>query len=151
MKKAIFAIMALSMLTAAAYQKSSSGGSWTFKSNRYAANMFIPHSYSLAAFDTTRNPRPKFIIDFYKTFPVSGGKFTVVKGAPKEGQVGIGTGVSQGGVLTFYSSTGGDGKQVVDVTIANGKMTMSGAAIEMAGQTNPKDGAPLTFNISFAQ
>ena len=152
MRKVIIAIVALSILTSAAYQKAIPGGSWTFKSNHATANMFLPHGYSLAALDTTKNPQPKFIIDFHSKLPASNGKYTVVHGSPKtEDEVSIGTGISQGGAVTFYSSTGGNGKQVVNVTVASGRITMSGSAIEMAAQANAKDIAPLTFNISILQ
>jgi hypothetical protein len=115
--------------------------------------MFIPHGYSFAAFDTTQRPQPKFIVDFHTKFPGVGGKFKVVKGlALTDTEIAIGTGVSQGGVLTFYSSTGGNGKQMVDVTVTeDGRITLVGSGIEMANQKNAKDIAPLSFNISFTQ
>ena len=152
MNRLIIAILASGILTSASYQKSS-GGFWTFKSTRAKANMFIPHGYSFAAFDTTQQPQPKFIVDFHTKFPKTGGKFKVVKGlALTDTEISIGTGVSQGGVLTFYSSTGGDGRQMVDVTVsADGRISLTGSGIEMVNQTNEKDFAPLDFRINFAQ
>lgn len=147
MKKLIIAIIALGMLTSATLPPASSG-SWTFKSKHYTANLFKPHSYSLTAFDTTVAPRPKFIIDFHSGLPVASGKMTVVKGFPaQDDQISIATGISQGGQISFFSSTGG-GKQTVNVTVSEGRITVSGAAIELANQNNIKDIAPVTFNIT---
>ncbi len=58
-----------------------------------------------------------------------------------------------GGSLNNYMSTGGDGNQQVQVTVTNGKIRITGSAIEMAHyySTIITDSAALNFNITQTQ
>lgn len=154
MKKSIFAIAAIVLLTSAYYQKGGliPEGSWTFKSNHYRANSFMRHRESTAIFDTTQNPHPKFIVDFYGHVPSASGIYKVIQERPRAAdEISIGVGIINGAGLTFYSTTGGNGKETVNVIVSDGKMKISGTGIELANQNNPKDTAPLSFDITIEQ
>jgi hypothetical protein len=151
MKSILIAIVAILLQTSSHDQvtKVNPGGIWTFKNNQCKANKFIHHYYSFTAFDTTQAPQPKFIIDFFEEKSITSGTFKLVAGRPMApDQVDIGVGYMHDGVLTFYSSTGGNGKETVKVTVKNGIVTVSGTAIELANQKNTNDKSKLTFNIT---
>jgi|GEM_PF-5956007 len=151
MKSILIAIVAIVLQTSSHDQviKVNPGGTWTFKNNQCKANKFIHHYYSFTAFDTTQSPQPKFIIDFFEKPPVENGTYKMVAGRPMApDQVDIGVGYMHDGVLTFYSSTGGNGKETVNVTVKNGIVTVSGAGIELANQKNQNDKSKLTFNVT---
>lgn len=152
MKHLFFAVAFVILQSPAYSQASATPGKWTFKTNNCKVNYVLPHRESTTVFDTTQNPHPKFIIDFYGKFPTEGGKYKVVRGAPSApDQVSAGVGFLNGGTLTFYSTTGGIGQETVTVTVSNGLVTMTGADIEMANQKDQKDKAPITFSISRKQ
>jgi hypothetical protein len=151
MKSILIAIVAIVLQTASHYQeaKVNPGGTWTFKNNQCKANKFIHHFYSFTAFDTTQSPRPKFIIDFFDKESVASGTFKLVAGKPMApDQIDIGVGWLNNGMLTFYSSTGGKRNETVTVTVKNGIVTVSGAAIELTNQKNKADKSTVTFNIT---
>ena len=152
MSRIFLALLTITLFTSAYYQKSPSaiGGSWTFRSKQYSANKFLRHAESTAIFDTTQNPHPKFIIDFYDKVPAANGTFKVIQGKPKEaGEVSIGIGIIRDAVLTFYSTNGGDGKEAINVTVSDGKINIIGRGVHLANQKDLTDNAPLSFDITF--
>ena len=154
MSRIFLALLTITLFTSAYYQKSTSaiGGSWTFRSKQCSANKFLRHAESTAIFDTTQNPHPKFIIDFYDKVALASGKFKVIQGKPKEAnEVSIGIGIITGAILTFYSTNGGDGKETINVTISDGKVNILGAGVEVANQKDPTDNAALSFDITFVK
>ena len=58
-----------------------------------------------------------------------------------------------GGSLNNYMSTGGNGNQQLTVTVTNGKISITGSAIEMAHYYSNviTDSATLNFNITQTQ
>ena len=148
MRKILSAAAVMILLTSAYYQKAGSHGGWTFKSYHCSANKFKPHNETWVAFDTTRTPNPKFIIDFNKNIPKQSGLYKVIKGKPAaDNEIGIGVGCLSQNKLVFYSSTG-IGQQDVEVLVSGGKTTLRGSNIELANQTNSADKSTLTFNIT---
>lgn len=59
----------------------------------------------------------------------------------------------RGGALNNYMSTGGNGNETVNVTVNNGKLSVTGSGIEMAhyNGTFVTDSAALNFNITQTQ
>ena len=154
MKRIIFAIAVITLLTSAHYQKSglTPGGSWTFRSKQYTANKFLRHRESTTIYDTTQKPRLDFIIDFHAHIPSASGKFKVIQGMPMaEDQIDIGIGIMNGTGLAAYSTNGGNGKETIDVIVSEGKMKISGTGIELANQKDPKDTGLLSFDITIQQ
>jgi hypothetical protein len=154
MKKTTIAIAAIVLLTSAYYQRGGPepGGTWTFKSNHYRANSFMRHRESTAIFDTTQKPHPKFIVDFYRNAGPASGTYRVIRERPLAAdEISIGVGIINGAGLTFYSTTGGNGKETVNVIVSEGKMKISCTGIELANQNDPKDTAPLSFDITIEQ
>ena len=154
MNRILFSILTISLLTSAYYPQGlpAIGGSWTFRSKQCSANNFLRHRESTAIFDTIQNPHPKFIIDFYDKAPLTSGTFKVIQGKPGEAdEVSIGIGVISGMGLTFYSTNGGNGKETINVIVADGKTKISGTGVELANQKDPKDSASLSFDITFMQ
>jgi hypothetical protein len=49
---------------------------------------------------------------------------------------------------TLYQSTGFGINQTVKVTLPNGKISVSGTAIEIVKETDPTDSAALTFTVA---
>jgi len=66
-------------------------------------------------------------------------------------EIDIGVGVMSLTGLSYYSTTGGNGKETINVTVADGKMNISGAGIELANQKAPSDKSTLSFDITIRQ
>jgi hypothetical protein len=154
MKKLLPAFALIFLLTSAGYKKGTTnpGGGWTLKNNHCSANKFSRHRETFVAWDTTQTPNPKFIIDFYGQIPAASGTYIVIRGQPKAAnQIDIGVGLLHDSMLTFYSTTGGNGKETISVRVSNGKLHIAGTAIELANQKNQNDKLPLTFDITEAR
>ena len=154
MRSLLFALLTIALLTSSYYQKAPSapGGSWTFRSKQYTANKFLRHNESTAIFDTTQNPHPKFIIDFYSKVTPASGTYKVIRGKPTAAdELSIGIGIISGTGLTFYSTNGGDGKATINVSVADSNINIIGTGIQLANQQDSKDTAALSFDITFIQ
>ena len=150
MKKATFVLTVITLMLAASCAKNpTSGGSWTFRGMEYdVATCNVVGNYIAASNSTNNNnltfggvavsfPGPKF--------PTSSGIYTVVDTTPIGNQVTILATV--GGVNdTAYAATGAAG-QTVNVTVAGGKITVSGSNILMYNATAIPTTDTLTFNI----
>jgi len=153
-KKIILAVITIVFYTCAYCRQPTlqPGGSWTFRSDHYAANKFLRHHESTTVYDTTQRYSPRFIIDFHERIPAVSGTYRVIKGQPMAAdEIDIGVGVMSLTGLSYYSTTGGNGKETINVTVADGKMNISGAGIELANQKAPSDKSTLSFDITIRQ
>jgi hypothetical protein len=81
------------------------------------------------------------------TLPASGGIDTVVSGTPtRNTQIAI-TATTDGSTNNYRSTGGNGGNQTVTVSVSNGKVTVSGAGIELVNLTAPADSSALSLNI----
>jgi hypothetical protein len=150
MKKATFVLTVLTLMLAASCAKNpTSGGSWTFMGNTYNVTTCNVFGNYITASNSTNNNNTIFggmSVSFPgSTFPKTSGTYTVVDTVPTGNQVTILATV--GGVNdTTYTAIGGAG-QTVAVTVAGGKVTVSGSNIVMYNATAVPTSDTLTFNI----
>ena len=161
MRKLIFAITAITLFAFVSCKKSAPAisypyGSWTFNNTTFKVTSCAYDStgIDLAALDSfTDNKSCNLIVYFNQSLPAANGSYTVVpEGAtPGAGQVSLSLGYVAPGVLDNYLSTGGGGNEKVNVTVANGKVNVSGSGIEMVNIGLGTDSNTLTFNITQTQ
>jgi len=134
------------------------GGSWTFGALPYNATSCAgtPASAILTASGTSVNGgnRPEMTFSFADGYPAASGAYTVINGhndalIPLANIVMI-TAAESGAVNASYYSTG-EGTQTVNVTVANGKISISGSGVQMANSNNISDVVPLSFTITQTQ
>jgi hypothetical protein len=127
------------------------GGSWSFNRTAFSATECDTAGATLIATDSlTGNPDCLLSVSFYNSLPVSSGFYTVASQGqtPGPGQVYIAVGYVVPSVLNNYISTGGNGTEKVNVTVANGKVAISGSGIMMVNTGLGMDSNTLTFNIA---
>jgi hypothetical protein len=150
MKRAILGLTVISLLFAASCAKNpTSGGSWTFRGVGYNVTTCNVIGDYIAASSSTNTNNTYFggvAVSFPgTTFPASSGTYTVVDTIPIGNQVTILATV--GGVNdTAYAALGGAG-QTVNVTIAGGKVTVSGSNLVMYNANAVPTTDTLSFNI----
>jgi hypothetical protein len=168
MKKAILVFISLGLLAMASCRKDAQstihnvtyqGGSWTFGAVPYNATSCAgaPASAMLTASGLSGSGSTTFTMTFGFTdgYPATGGTYTVLNGH-NEGLIPLANFVMINATLTgaingqFYSS-GGNGDQKVTVTVANGKISLSGQGIEMLNAANASDSTVLSLNITQTQ
>jgi hypothetical protein len=153
MKRAILAMIVV-VMTAVSCKKNiaSPAGFWTFNSATYTAVSCIADTSAatLTASNTlTGSNYSNIVINFADSLPALNGMYTVGAAGTHFGKdsVTITLAYMSTGVLNYYGSQGVS-KQKVNVTIANGKLSVSGAGISMLPTSGTLDTIPLTFNIS---
>jgi len=159
MKKIIFGLVVLILLIFSACKKSTPvisypGGSWTFNTVTFPATACVGNAPTLTATDSfAGTPSCALIVYFHDSLPTANGTYDVVSqtAALAGGQVSIALGYVAPGVLNNYISTGGDGKEKVNVQVSNGKINISGSAIEMVNIGFGTDSSALVFNITQTQ
>jgi len=150
MKKTTFAFFALSLLAIASCRKNgtTSYGSYSFKSATINVNSCQPiGANQLSGWATASSISEQGLnITFGGGLPTAAAIDTVVSGqVAGSGRVSIQVGSSTG---ILYQSTGYGSNQTVKVTLPNGKVSVSGAAIEVVNETDPTDSASLTFIVT---
>ena len=156
MKKTILPILIMSLLIASCKKDSTSGGSWTFNGNTYQAASCTTDSLlaTLTAVNTvTGSPFSNISVSFYNKLPDSSATYIVAKeGNLSPGHVGISVAYQTASTTTYYGSTEGNGSnQKVNVTIANGRISVAGSGIEILNLGGNTDSTKLTFNITQTQ
>jgi len=152
MRKTIFAIMAIGLLTITSCSKSPTPNSWTFRTLTYNTTTCSGSAGTLSASNLASNNSTSYgtltCTFFGTTLPSSGGTYTVVGTTPLNNtQVAITA--TTGGSANNYKSTGGNGSnQTVTISVANGKVTVAGSGVELINLTAPADSAALTVNIT---
>lgn len=131
-------------------------GSWAMNNTTFKVTSCVADSAlaDLTATDSfIGNPSCNIVINFNNALPVGSGWYTVANEnvPPAAGQVSITVGYSSPGVLNNYLCTGGNGTQKVNVTVSNGKISVSGTGIEMINIGAGTDSTALTFNITQTQ
>ncbi len=147
MKKAIFGIVALTLLLASCNKSSSSSNSWTFKGTTYNTTTCANVVGVLEAVTTNGTVS----VVFYNNGPTVNTTYTVgANGNPgSTSQVGVTLTVGTNNPV-YYSSTGGNGSnQSVQVSVSStGKLTATGSGIMLSNNTNPSDSATVSLNIT---
>lgn len=154
MKKTIFAIIAIGLLTITSCTKSSStnGNSWTFRTVTYNTTSCTGFTNTLSASNVTNTNTTTFgtltCTFFGTTLPANGGTYTVVSGTPINGtQVAI-TGTTAGSTNS-YKSTGGNGNnQTVTINVSGGKVSVNGSGVELVNVSAPSDSSALSVSIT---
>jgi hypothetical protein len=155
MKKSIFALIITCMMVMACKKTSTSpatgqGGSWTVNTNSYPATTCqrdTPDVVLIATnISTLTQPGSDVEVIFYNQFPTASGTYTVVTSdsamtAPGQVQIGAAGGASG----NIYVSSGAGTGQTVNVTVAGGKISVSGTGINMITVTSAT--ATLSLNI----
>jgi hypothetical protein len=165
-RKSIFIFIALGILAIPSCNKGGTphnviyqGGSWTLGSLSYKATSCVGSTASalLTVSGVSGDGRTSFTMTFNFTdgYPTANGTYTVLNGhnegsVPLENLVMINATLTGGINGQFYSS-GGDGSQKVTVTVANGKISLSGSGIEMLNAGNASDSTQLSINITQTQ
>jgi hypothetical protein len=80
----------------------------------------------------------------------SPGVYSVVKGEgyPGTNQVIIRFGVGYYSQRTNYSSTGGNGNEIVNVSIVSGKVTATASSVTVLNKTDASDSSTLSFHVT---
>ena len=138
---------------------SNQGGTWSFKSNNYTATSFAT-GYGLVS--VTNQPTvystsyTTLTVYFYGGLPTSGNYSTTYSGtdtvkagvfADTTTQVNISLEINNGSTSTLYHATGGGGNQMINVSVVNANISISGTSIMMSNVNNPADSAPLSLNL----
>ena len=156
MQKTILGVLAagLLLITSCSKNNSSPGNSWTFRTVTYnattcqgvastltASNLSGSNTATYGTLECTFNGT---------TLPASGSIDTVVSGVPTNNkQIGISATIN--GASTSYRATGGNGIQLVTVSVSNGKVAVSGSGIELVNTGTASDSSSLTLNITQLQ
>lgn len=157
MKKAILTFAIVSLLIVSCKKDSTpSGGSWTFSGNTYQALNCIGDSAmaTLTAVNTVSgNTYSNISVSFYNKLPDSSATYTVAKeGNLSPDHVGISVAYQTSSTTTYYGSTGGNWtNQKVNVTVANGRISVAGTNIEIINLGGNTDSTKLSFSISQTQ
>lgn len=154
MKKTIFAIIAIGLLTITSCSKNNSnnGNSWTFRTVTYNTTTCTGFSGTLSASNVSTSNTTTYgtltCTFFGTTLPANGGPYTVVSGTPVNStQVAITA--TTAGATNSYRSTGGNGNnQTVTISVSNGKVNVNGSGVELVNTSSPADSAALSVNIT---
>lgn len=131
------------------------GGSWTFGPTQYNATSCIPTpaSATVTASGLTAGLGTNFTMTFSFTdgYPTTSGTYTILNGhntstLPLSNLVMINATLTGAVNEQFYSS-GSNSSQNVNVTVSNGKISLSGSGITMLNAANTADSVALSFNI----
>jgi len=131
------------------------GGDWIFNSNTYQATTCTGDSAAatLTAYNTqTGSVYSNIVVYFYNALPDTNGSYVVVAGnnISAADQVSVSVAYQTSSATTYYSSLGG-AKQTAKVTVAQGKVSISGMGINIASIASPTDTIPLSFSINQTQ
>ena len=153
MRKTIFAVMAIGLLTITSCSKNTpTGNSWIFRTVTYNTTSCTGTGATLSASSMTSNNSTSYgtltCTFFGTTLPGSGGTYTVVSTIPiNSTQVAI-TGTTDG-TANNYKSTGGNGSnQTVTISVSNGKVSVTGSGVELVNLVSPADSSALSVNIT---
>jgi len=153
MKKAALIILVSCVLVISSCTKTSTnqGGTWSFKSSSYTATTFGKTYSAVTVSSQTSlyaNNYNTLTISFYNGLPTNNGTFVVKPGVSLDSTNQVAIAVNSYGVSdTLYQATGGNGSQTVSVTVADGKINISGSGIEVANTVTPSDSAIVSFNL----
>ena len=165
MRNTTFALLLMGLLLTGSCNKgqpSVSGGSWTFKGVTYVVRYCSASdpSATLTATDSVYTGVAGSVnVVFFNVLPSGNpshtiyGTYTLVKGtAPsRPDEIAIFSYIGPSQLGHMYQSTGGNGLQTVSVSVSNGKISLTGAGVELSDTTNPSDSGALTFNITQLQ
>ena len=154
MKKILFVIVALSMLTIVSCKKAAAPtyGSWSFKSANYTVSSAIANSNidnSLVAISTSNSGYGQLQFFFY-SLPTAGGTFTVVNGAPDTTgtQIAIALTLTKGSTYsgpTYVPNAVGSATVTVG---SNGLMKISMPAVDMINTADSTDHSALSATVT---
>jgi osmotically-inducible protein OsmY len=152
MKKAIFGLTILILVYATSCTKSpNAGGSWTFKGLTYDVTTCAKVGNTLAASSSTNTNITTFgglVVYFPGTsLPTTSGVYAVVDTTPVGNQVNIAETINGTGSTLYWAGGASHGNPTVNVTVANGRVTVSGSNIIMLNDTSAADTGALTLNI----
>lgn len=160
MRNTVLGIIAMSLLMITACKKTSStnlGGTWTFQTVNYTATSFAT-GYGLIT--VTNQPTAysteytTLTVNFYGGLPTqnsffTSGTFNVVKENKLDStdQVSLDLNIAGASGNTLYRSTGSGANQTVNVSVSNGKLTITGSGVELANVLNAADSAALNLDL----
>jgi len=150
--------MSLLMITACKKTSSTNlGGTWTFQTVNYTATSFAT-GYGLIT--VTNQPTAysteyaTLTVNFYVGLPTqnnyfTSGTFNVVQENKLDStdQVSLDLNIAGASGNTLYRSTGSGANQTVNVSVSNGKLTITGSGVELANVLNAADSAALNLDL----
>jgi hypothetical protein len=159
MRKIGSLILMICMLLASCKKSNTtiSAGTWTFQSSTFHAGICTGASSftgTLTAAQVSNSDFCYISCIFYNSLPTTNGSYNVVAYNAGSVQLSPGQAYLQMVIdsdINMFTSTGGDGKEKLNVSVSNGKVSASGSGIEMAKYINPSDSSPVTFNITRTQ
>ena len=156
MQKSILGVLALGLLliTSCSKNNSTQGNSWIFRTVTYNTATCQGAAGTLTASNLSSSNVTTYgtVVCTFNgtTLPASGSIDTVVSGVPtNNNQIAISATIN--GATTSYRATGGNGGQLVTVSVSNGKVTVTGSGIELVNTTTASDSSALTLNITQLQ